>query len=186
MERLWSTSKKALGRLVKPRMLAAWGPRCDTNSLCARTARDIVSLVQRKRSDQSHQDERIREEILAILDHDKLLTDFQCNALALLTLNEALRLLLLQQSEEGAIAYVERIHMEIQDAYRSEIANGVDQSCTMPMRIHKHLGHGIKYLEERRKQEQRARGLASASYCATQTAHSSCPKSDCTVRSAEF
>ena len=141
---------KKIQSLIQPRISVYFlGPSCDSQSICARRARDIVSLMDKKKNTM-HQNERIKEEILALVDHEKLPTRFQCNALALLTLSEALRYLLHGKAKEEDVKFLEEILLQVQTNYHSKIIENDDFESPPSLNglVYQHLGHGMKYLAE--------------------------------------
>jgi len=144
--------KAALNKFMQPRVgVYLWATPCDAQSMCARAARDIVSIVERKQNIPSH-NIRIKEEILSLVDHDHLLTHFQCNALALLTLKEALRYLLKGKAPEENIQFIENIILVVQTNYGPNVVENPEYDTPhLNSLTHKHLGHGMKYLQEQFK-----------------------------------
>ena len=150
---------KKMNGLLQPRVaITFWRTPCDPQSICARAARDIVSLVE-KRNKTLHQNERIKEEILMIADHEKLLSVFRCNALALLTIKEALIYLVEGKASEESIQFLESIILEVQSKYTSKptslyCLDEHNEDHMMPqlnILIPQHVGDGMKYLAELQK-----------------------------------
>lgn len=145
---------------------------CDPQSTCAKVARDIVTLVARKQNT-PHQNLRIRDEIMTLLDHDKLLTHFQCNVLALLTLQEAVRLLVVGASDSSQLLFLQDIQIDLRQNYsETPVCNPCstmdyylhaappadnnrgaepEEVPILDLLVPKHVGQGMKYLEALRK-----------------------------------
>ena len=146
------------------RLLGNTAPNiCDAQSTCAKAAREIVILIERKRN-MPHQNARVKEEMLMILDHEKLLTQYQCNVLALLTLQEAMRLLLIGSSTPSdQLDFLQEIQLHIRQSYSDKpiivvVDDGIEVEASdhhqlpiLEILIPKHVGHGMKYLEALKK-----------------------------------
>ena len=147
---------------------------CDAQSTCAKAARDIVSLLNRKQNN-TYQDMRIQEEIMALLDHEKLLTHFQCHALALLTLQEAIRLLIISDADSSQLLFLQSTQVQLRQNYSDKplipmhYYDEVEQAAMLPpleLLVPKHVGHGMKYLAALKKYApppQQQRSLSSSS-----------------------
>ena len=153
MQALRSSCNAIVARLLQPRFtVLLWGQSCDPQSACARAARDIFLLVDRKKNTPD-QDERIKEEILQLLDHDRLLTDHHCHALAVLTLHEALRLSLRSKLSEDKLLYLEGILAWVKERYSTEPRNKDPEDAPhLHVLVPRHLGHGVQYLKALWKQ----------------------------------
>jgi len=142
---------------------------CDVQSTCAKTARDIVTLIDRKQNT-PQQNCRVKEEIMVLLNHEKLLTHHQCNVLALLTLQEAMRLLIISSADSNQILFLQEIQIDLRQNYyekptlnhysfeedsvqRGGIQNSAAELETpiLEVLVPKHVGQGMKYLEALRK-----------------------------------
>lgn len=121
---------------------------CDQQSACAKAAREIVVLIERKK-DTADQNRLVKEEILLILDHDQLLTEYRCHALALLTLAEAHRQLLYNA---GSCAYSasSRVFLEELQVFVRQhfLSPGDMEEDELKVLVPKHVGNGMKYLSE--------------------------------------
>jgi hypothetical protein len=129
-----------------------FGKSCDPLSQCAKSARDILSLLDKKKN-LPEQNELIKDEIWVILDHEKLLSNYQCSALSKLTLQELLTQMMKCKSNEELILFVEAMDSEMDQKYTSHLVH----SCppfNLQALIHKHMGHGIEYLKEMRNFKQ--------------------------------
>jgi len=138
-----------LNTLIQPRIkIYLWGETCEPQSACAKSAREIVVLIERKK-ETDDQDLRIKEEIMVILDHDHLISEFRCNALALLTLSEALRLLIQCKASENKVSYLEKIVREVEGKFSTTPKTSIPEDApNIKMLIYKHQGNGVKYLTE--------------------------------------
>lgn len=90
---------------------------CDAQSTCASTARKIMELIHRKKHNSPHQNSRIREEIMSLLDHEKLLSLYGCHALALLTTHETMRQLIISCATREHIRFLESIQLNLRENY---------------------------------------------------------------------
>jgi hypothetical protein len=142
-------SSYALARLmVKPRVIAVYfAKQCDPQSICANKAREILILLDKKKNIPDH-NERIREELWVILDHEKLLSEYNCYALAKLTLEELLRLMMKCKSNEELLCYVESIHVDMEKKYKMELHESDVNNIDLQALEHKHMGNGMKFLEQ--------------------------------------
>lgn len=146
------------------RMLGTSGiPVCDTQSACAKAAREIADLIERKQNS-TYQNSRVKEEIMVLLDHEKLLTRFGCNALALITLQEVARILIIRLSDASSsserLLFLQEIQVELRQKYSDKLTSvssssssecGDAPTCCLEVLVPKHLGQGMKYLEALRK-----------------------------------
>ena len=138
--------KYAFGGIIKPRYKAIYFTKtCDSQSCCAKIARDILSLLDKKKN-VPNQNERIKEEIWVMLDHEKILSEYNCCALAKLTLEEVLRQMMICKSNEELICYVERVMVEMELKYSLELAPSY-HNVDIQALIYKHKGLGMEYLE---------------------------------------
>lgn len=174
MEGLKKYSPSSLINIVfKPRFRAYYfAKQCDVQSACAVNARSILMLLEKKKNI-AEQNARIKEEIFVMLDHEKLMTQFRCNALASLTIRELLRQMLQQKSPEDLIFFVEDIAQEIERNYSPTIpkialyylhhdyedsrdaTSSTGGSINLQALIHKHMGQGVEYLRELHKSSAR-------------------------------
>jgi hypothetical protein len=138
---------------------------CDVQSTCAKTARDIIALIDRKQNT-PQQNCRVKEEIIELLNHEKLLTHYHCNVLALLTLQEAMRLLIISSADSNQILFLQEIQLDLRQNYfekptpnhyslnQNNIHMMDFDETSIPILevlVPKHLGQGMKYLEALRK-----------------------------------
>ena len=149
MEEVFSRISKFSPTLaIRPRYKALYfGQDCDLQSLCAKTAREILSLLEKKR-DIPHQNKLIKEEIWKMLDHEKLLSDFGCCALAKLTIRELLRLMSRQNNNiaEELILFIEEMDIEMPKLYSLKPMGPCPHNIQALQ--YKHLGQGMQYLKE--------------------------------------
>jgi hypothetical protein len=166
MQTLKKYAPSLMTTVVKPRFRAYYfGKECDAQSACAMKARAILLLLEKKK-DLPDQNARIKEEIMVLLDHEKLLTIFKCNALAILTIRELLKLMVRCKSSEELIRFVEGIDYEIEKNYSPTLApcspyyfsSHDDQTGNINLQalVHKHMGQGMEYLKELRKSNTRS------------------------------
>ena len=108
---------------------------------------------------------------MVILDHEKLLTQFQCHALALLTLQEAVRLLIVGGADSSQVGFLQSIQIELRQNYLDKplptpptsthpyyyVEEEEDNNNTttpppiLELLVPKHIGQGMKYLEALKK-----------------------------------
>jgi hypothetical protein len=152
-----------ISKTIKPRHKAQYfGKSCDPQSQCAKSARDIFALLGKKK-DLPQQNELIREEIWVILDHEKVLSKFQCSALSKLTLQELLRLMLKCKADEELILFVEAMDAEMDSRYSPLVSHWYAPAFNMQALIHKHMGHGMEYLKEMRNSKRQLEKACSSS-----------------------
>ena len=159
---------------------------CADQSTCAKTAREIITLIERKQQDSPYQDSLVREEILALLNHEKLLTHYQCHALALLTLQEAARRLMLSPMPHTSqhLVFLQEIQIHLRQNYFDkpvppriyswdEHARGSATSHAkaddehppiLELLVPKHIGQGMKYLEALRKHTTTQQASAASTF----------------------
>jgi hypothetical protein len=134
--------------MVKPRVMAVYfAKQCDPQSTCANKAREILFLLDKKRN-KPDQNELIKEELWVILDHEKLLSEYNCYTLAKLTLEELIRLMMKCKSNEELICYVETIHVDMEKKYKMELHESDVKNIDLQALVHKHMGNGMKFLEQ--------------------------------------
>lgn len=139
--------KYAFGAIVKPRYKAMYfNKSCDPQSCCAIKAREILSLLEKKRNN-SNQNELIKQELWVMLDHEKIMSEYNCCALAILTLEELLRLMMNCKSNEDLICYVELIMIEMEENYTLKLAPSY-QHVDLQALIYRHKGLGMEYLQQ--------------------------------------
>ena len=148
--------------------------KCDRMSTCAQTARKIIEIIQRREDKSSRQtnyyhqqhysaadddddttifssgsSDKTPENILKLLNHDGiLLGQQQCNTLALLTLYEAIRIVLLEEMQSKAttqtLERLESIERDLlSDRFRPTPADMADHIHLLSL---KHMGRGVEYL----------------------------------------
>ena len=101
---------------------------------------------------------------MVILDHNKLLTEFQCNALALLTLQEAMRLLVIGRAASEQLLFLHEVQLALRQNYSEKpVLNDTTtmgshydekedvEAPILEILIPKHVGQGMKYLEALKK-----------------------------------
>ena len=132
---------------------------CDPQSNCAKKAREIFLLLD-KMKNTPEQNERVKEEIWVILDHEKLLSEYNCSVLSQLTLKELLKLMMTCHVKEELIAFVEEIESEMKRKYTQEIALNphFETDVNLQALVFKHMGKGMdflqqKYLTDRKKKQ---------------------------------
>jgi hypothetical protein len=139
------TLKKYANKIIKPRVKAMYfAEKCDPQSCCAKKAREILSLLEKKKN-LPDQNQRIKEELWVLLDEEKLLSNYNCCVLAKLTLEELLRLMMQNKSNEELICYVEMVMREMEEVYVMEVNM---QKIDIQALSYKHMGLGMKYLKQ--------------------------------------
>lgn len=135
--------------LILPRYKAVYfGKECDSQSQCAKTAREIVSLLEKKKNI-PHQNTLIKEEIWKMLDHESLLSEFGCYALATLTLREVLRIMVKHKVAEELLVFVEEMDTEMLKIHAQKpFGRGAPNIQALK---YKHMGQGMDYLKEMHK-----------------------------------
>jgi hypothetical protein len=134
----------AMSRVLKRRTNAMYfSVQCDPLSNCAKQAREILLLLYKKKNDVV-QNERIKEELWVILDHEKLLSKYNSSVLSVLTMEEVLRLMVKGNVDETLICYAEHVMDEMDKKYCREL--DVKDINTQAL-ILKHMGHGIELLK---------------------------------------
>lgn len=81
-----------------------------------------------------------------MLDHEKLLSNFGCCALAKLTIRELLRLMSRQKVAEELILFIEEIDIEMPKKYALKPIGPCPHNIQALQ--YKHLGQGMQYLKE--------------------------------------
>ena len=141
-----------MNAVMKPRRQAyLFAQHSDPQSNCAKTARQILSLLERKK-DITHQNELIKEEIWELLDHEKFLSEYNCCILSKMTLQELLRQMVNYKSNEDLIVFVEEMILDMENKFSYELKPhfhsqqqaGIDVQALM----YKHIGNGMGYLKQ--------------------------------------
>ncbi len=130
---------------IQPRIKAVYfGQDCDSQSACAKTAREILLLLDKKK-DIPHQNQLIKEEIWVMLDHERMLSEEHCFVLAKLTVHELLKLQVKNNSNEELIKFVEELDNEMHRRYNPTPLN---HKTNIQALKYKHMGQGMQYLKE--------------------------------------
>lgn len=151
-----------MNAMLKPRRQAYFfAKECDPQSNCCKTAREILLLLEKKK-DNSYQNERVKEEIWTMIDHEKLLSEYKCCVLAKLTLQELLRHMIQYNSKEEFILFIEDLVLEMEKKYTYELNyhyafesypfnsdDGQNQAIDLQALTYKHMGHGMEYLKHK-------------------------------------
>ena len=131
--------------------------KCDRMSTCAQRARDIIGVIQRYKlihheysrlDDDVVRSEDKCENIMKLLNHDGLLLGKgRCNTLALQTVYEAIRVVLMDsrsRDAEGSLEYLEALEKELlSEHFRAPSTENADHVRLLSL---KHMGRGIDYL----------------------------------------
>ena len=153
IKKQYHSAIQTFNKLVRPSTgIYLWGSTsCDPQSICAKTAREILQLMERKQNTLD-QNMLIKEEILVLLDHEKLLSMFNCHALAILTLQEVLRILIQSKysKNEDHVQYIEQILTDLHQNYAStpSATRHRHDIPSLKILIPRHMGDGPKYLTE--------------------------------------
>jgi hypothetical protein len=148
-----------MNAMMKPRRQAYFFAKdCDPQSNCCKTSRKILLLLEQKQNS-PYQNERIKEEIWAMIDHEKLLSEYQCCTLAKLTLQELLRYMVQFKYKEEFITFIEELVVEMEKKYTYELNyhhdmydaytdEGVQRRpIDLQGLTYRHMGHGMEYLK---------------------------------------
>lgn len=131
--------------------------RCDAHSACGRGAAALLQLLERDaHMEQSSAALRswcrcglmaaTYERLIAELDHEQLLSEHGCSALAVLTVHEALRTCAgARVISNDYIAALERVELHLREFYNVEPQTQAARDKARLLRP-KHLGHGVEYL----------------------------------------
>lgn len=144
-----SISDYMMNAVMKPRRQAYFFAKtCDIRSTCATTAREILLLLEKKKN-VPEQNERIKEEIWVMLDHEKLLSEYNCCILSKMTIQELLRIMLIHETKEELIRFVEEITLEMEDKYSHDLSHTTGKNkINIQALVHKHMGNGMEYLKQ--------------------------------------
>jgi hypothetical protein len=147
-----------MNAMMKPRRQAYFfAKECDPQSNCCKTAREILLLLEKKK-DSPYQNKLIKEEIWAMIDHEKLLSEYKCCTLAKLTLQELLRYMVQYKSKEEFILFIEDLVVEMEQKYTYELnyhcdmndcyegEGGQRNTIDLQALTYRHMGHGMEYL----------------------------------------
>jgi len=138
--------------IMKPRSRAYFfAKECDPQSNCCNTSRKILLLLDHKQNI-PYQNERIKEEIWVMLDHEKLLSEYQCCTLAKLTLQELLKYMVQYKYKEDFITFIEDLVVEMEKRYTYELnyhhdEGGERHPIDLQGLTYRHMGHGMEYLK---------------------------------------
>jgi hypothetical protein len=141
-----------MSAVMKPRRKAyLFAKHSDPQSNCAKTARQILSLLERKK-DMTHQNELIKEEIWELLDHEKFLSEYNCCILSKMTLEELLRQMVNYKSSEDLIIFVEEMILEMEKKFGYELHPHLHSQQQLGIDVqaleYKHIGNGMEYLKQ--------------------------------------
>jgi hypothetical protein len=140
-----------MASVLSPRNRAYYfAESCDPLSNCAKKAIEIFLLLDKKKNI-PEQNERIKEEVWVILDHEKLLTQHGCCALSQLTLQELLKYMVTCNAKEELIVFVEQMDSEMKRRYSQEITASphIGSDINLQALVFKHMGKGMDFLEQK-------------------------------------
>lgn len=141
--------------IIKTRHRAYYfGKPCDPQSKCALKAREIFLLLDKMKNTRD-QKERIMEELWVILDHEQLLSEYNCCALAKLTIYELFKSMQNCNAREELFLFVEEIDREMEKMYSLDLKPHNNRDINLQALIFRHQGNGMEYLREKHESDKK-------------------------------